>query len=96
MRSWREKQHQQQASPAIGRIAISGWAWLAGHPRLYKLGSSIAIKAMSILAGKSGRLKSLPVGRGWTLWRDLPAPQGSSFQQQYAQQQKQKAKEKQS
>ena len=90
MRSWRETQHQQQASPAIGRMAIGGWAWLARHPRLYKLGSSIAIKAMSLMAGNKGRLKSLPVGRGWTLWRDLPAPQGSSFQQQWKQQQQNK------
>ena len=90
MRTWREKQHQQQASPAIGRMAISGWAWLARHPRLYKLGSTLAIKCMSLMAGNEGRLKSLPIGRGWTLWRDLPAPQGSSFQQQWQQQQNNK------
>ena len=90
MRSWRETQHQQQTSPAIGRMAIGGWAWLARHPHLYKLGSSIAIKAMSLMAGNKGRLKSLPLGRGWTLWRDLPAPQGSSFQQQWKQQQQNK------
>jgi L-lactate dehydrogenase complex protein LldF len=91
MRTWRETQHQQQASPAIGRMAISGWAWLARHPRLYKLGSTLAIKCMTLMAGNKGRLKSLPVGRGWTLWRDLPAPQGSSFQQQWQQQQNNKA-----
>ncbi|MFL0778329.1 MAG: lactate utilization protein LutB domain-containing protein, partial [Prochlorococcus sp.] len=86
MLSFRETQHRQQTSPATARLAISGWAWLARHPRLYQLGSNIAIKAMSLIGGKRGRLHNLPVGRGWTLWRDLPAPEGSSFQQQWAQQ----------
>jgi L-lactate dehydrogenase complex protein LldF len=44
---------------------------------------------MKLWAGKKNRLHSLPIGRGWTLWRDLPAPEGKTFMQQWQAQTKQ-------
>jgi L-lactate dehydrogenase complex protein LldF len=32
---------------------------------------------------KSGRFAALPLASGWTKVRDLPAPQGASFQAQW-------------
>jgi L-lactate dehydrogenase complex protein LldF len=40
---------------------------------------------ISRLAGARGRLSSLPLAGGWTKHRELPAPQGRTFMQQYRQ-----------
>jgi L-lactate dehydrogenase complex protein LldF len=37
------------------------------------------------MAGRGrGRFAKLPLAGGWTDWRDMPAPEGSTFQAQWA------------
>jgi L-lactate dehydrogenase complex protein LldF len=41
---------------------------------------------MGAAGRKKGRFKRLPLARGWTDWRDMPAPEGKTFHQLYAEQ----------
>ncbi|KQT69763.1 MULTISPECIES: LutB/LldF family L-lactate oxidation iron-sulfur protein [unclassified Aureimonas] len=84
MRHWREKEFEGglQAKPA--RAGLLLWAYAARRPRLYRLAVSLAMPILSRMAGSRHRFKSLPLAGGWTKWRDLPAPEGRTFQQQYA------------
>jgi L-lactate dehydrogenase complex protein LldF len=41
----------------------------------------VALPGMHLLGRKRGSLRGLPLAGGWTGTRDLPAPQGSTFQQ---------------
>ena len=38
------------------------------------------IRLMAVLGRSRGRLSRLPLAGGWTDHRDLPAPEGASFQ----------------
>jgi len=84
MRHWREREFDSHMTPSPARYGLSVWAFLAKRPRLYQTLTGIAMKVLKLFAGKKGRIKSLPLASGWTKHRDLPAPEGSSFMQQYA------------
>ncbi len=84
MRHWREKEFERHLSPATMRWGLSLWAFAAKRPRLYQFGTGIAMRLISMMAGTSGRLKSLPLAGGWTRHRDLPAPAGKTFQHLWA------------
>ena len=87
MRYWREQQHERRLSPATMRFGIGLWAWVASRPALYRLGAGLAAALLGRFGRKSGRLKRVPLAGGWTDWRDLPAPEGRTFQQLWARQQ---------
>ncbi len=80
MRHWREKEFESKLTPHTVRTGLGLWSWLARRPGLYHLATGIAARALSAMAGRRGRLRSLPLAGGWTRHRDLPAPQGRSFQ----------------
>ncbi|MEE9313431.1 MAG: LutB/LldF family L-lactate oxidation iron-sulfur protein [Rhizobiaceae bacterium] len=84
MRHWREREFERGLNPATQRWGLKAWAWFAKRPRLYNFGAGIAMKVLSILGKKKGRLSSLPLASGWTKYRDLPAPEGKTFQSQWA------------
>jgi L-lactate dehydrogenase complex protein LldF len=42
------------------------------------------MRMLGALGRKAGRFHSLPLAGGWTRHRDLPAPEGKTFQQQWA------------
>lgn len=88
MRHWREDEFQKHLQPKAARFGLAWWAFLAKRPTLYKLSMRIANRLIKILAGKRGKIKQLPLARGWTDWRDLPAPQGKTFMQAWKEQQK--------
>jgi L-lactate dehydrogenase complex protein LldF len=52
-------------------------------PRAYRLATEIGARALKMMS-RGGRLRLLPLAGGWTNHRDLPAPQGRSFQSQWA------------
>ena len=88
MRHWREQQHERRLSPATVRVGLGVWAWLARQPALYALGARIAAALLGRLGRRTGRLKRVPMAGGWTDWRDLPAPEGRTFQQLWAKRQR--------
>jgi len=85
MRHWREREFSRGLNPATQRYGIKAWAFFARRPRLYRLATSIAIPALSLFGRRRGYFRSLPLAGGWTRHRDLPAPPGRTFMQQWQQ-----------
>ncbi len=83
LRDLRHEETIQKISSPRWRLGMKIHAWLACRPRLYQLATALAIAVMRLAAGKSGRLRRLPLAGGWTSQRDFPAPQGKTFIQQY-------------
>lgn len=88
MRHWREQAFETQVTPKPERWGIGLWAFFAKRPKLYRLLTRVGAMALKVLAGKRGRIKSLPLAGGWTSVRDLPAPQGATFMDQWKKQQR--------
>ena len=93
MRHWREKEFEKHLTPNAVRFGIAGWAFFAKRPALYRWLARSATWFMKTIAGKKGRIKKLSFAGGWTDWRDMPAPQGKTFMEQWKA--KQKAEESQ-
>ncbi|MEC5291081.1 LutB/LldF family L-lactate oxidation iron-sulfur protein [Aurantimonas sp. C2-6-R+9] len=85
MRHWREKEFESHLQPTTQRAGLGAWAFLARRPKLYRAAVSVAMPMLKALGGKKRRFTSLPLAGGWTKWRDLPAPEGRTFMQEYAQ-----------
>ncbi|MBL4740148.1 MAG: iron-sulfur cluster-binding protein [Sneathiella sp.] len=83
LRHWREKAFEQQIGPKPERWGIELWGFFAKRPTLYRLVTGIAARVLTKIAGRRGRIKSLPLMGGWTSVRDLPAPQGATFMAQW-------------
>lgn len=88
MRHWREKEFEAGLQAPAIRRGLSLWGWFARQPKLYHAATRLAVRLLGRLAGRRGRFRSLPLAGGWTQFRDLPAPQGKTFQQQWAERQK--------
>jgi L-lactate dehydrogenase complex protein LldF len=83
MRHWREDEFARHLSPASQRWGLKVWAFFARRPALYRLGARLAMGALGRLGGGRGRLRRLPLAGGWTKHRDLPAPEGPTFIDQW-------------
>ncbi len=83
MRAWRERQFEAHLTPPSVRWGLGIWGFFVKRPALYRLVTGIGARALRRMAGRRGRLKSLPLAGGWTAWRDLPAPQGKTFMAQW-------------
>jgi L-lactate dehydrogenase complex protein LldF len=84
MRHWREREFERHLQPATVRAGLGFWAFFARHPFLYRLATRIAFGMLAIAGRARGRFRRLPLARGWTMARDLPAPEGTTFQTQWA------------
>ncbi len=85
MRHWREREFENHLNPGIQRWGLKFWAFFAKRPKLYHLVMSFAIPALSLFGRRKGAFKSMPLAGAWTKYRDLPAPESRTFQQQWAQ-----------
>jgi L-lactate dehydrogenase complex protein LldF len=83
MRHWREREFERHLSPASVRYGLGLWAFFANRPRLYGFATSLAARALALLGKKRGLFRWLPFAAGWTATRNLPAPQGDTFQKQW-------------
>ena len=83
MRHWRDREFERGLSPATQRWGVRFWAYVAARPRLYRLVVRLAMRALGNLGAEAGRFRSLPLAGGWTAHRDLPAPEGPTFMDQY-------------
>ena len=84
MRELRRQQFEGGLTPAPIRLALRAWAALARRPRLYHPAMRIAVVLLSRFGRRRGALTRLPLAGGWTDSRDLPAPQGRTFQQAWS------------
>jgi len=84
LRKLRERQMEAGLRPWRERMGFRLWAFAATRPRLYALATRIAVRVLRLMGGAKGRISSLPVGSGWTLGRDMPAPAGKTFRELYA------------
>jgi L-lactate dehydrogenase complex protein LldF len=83
MRHWREREFTRGDSPWTQRMAIRAWAWLAKRPRLYRFLTNRANGLLSEWGKPQGRFRWLPLAGSWLKHRDLAAPPGRTFQQQW-------------
>ena len=83
MRHWREREFEKNLQPSSARMGLKLWVYCARHPRLYRWCANLGARLLAMLGGKSKRIKRLPLVKGWTAWRDMPAPPGKTFQQQW-------------
>ncbi len=80
MRHWREQHFAGPSSPPTERCATRLWAFAAARPWLYRSASRLAIALLGLLGRRTGRFRRLPLAGGWTGSRDMPAPEGGTFQ----------------
>lgn len=85
MRHWRENEFEKHLSPKSVRYGLAGWGFFAKRPALYRWVSRSSAWFMKKMAGKKGRINKLPLAGGWTDWRDMPAPEGQTFMDQWKQ-----------
>jgi L-lactate dehydrogenase complex protein LldF len=84
LRAHRNRYHDQKLAPKVMRYGLAGWAMMARRPGIYRAVTGAKVRVLSWLGGRKGRLSSFPLAGGWTASRDLPAPQGRTFQQMWS------------
>jgi L-lactate dehydrogenase complex protein LldF len=89
MRAWREREFERHLTPPVVRANLAVWAWLARRPGVYRAATRVAMAVLGFLGRRRGRFAWLPLARGWTEGRDLPAPEGDTFFARYARAQRQ-------
>ena len=77
MRRWRNIARNRRLGK--GRVAVAVWAWTARRPGLYRIGARLAVRVLKTIGGRRRQIGYLPLARGWTATRDLPAPEGRPF-----------------
>ncbi len=82
MRHWREREFERHLSPAGARAGLALWAFFAKRPSLYHFVTGMAAPLLAALG--RGRFRRLPLAGGWTAHRDMPAPEGRTFRQLWA------------
>jgi L-lactate dehydrogenase complex protein LldF len=87
MRHWREREFEQKLGPAPYRFGLGLWAWFAKRPNFYRRAAGLAVGVLGLLGRRKGRFRRLPLAAGWTAGRDMPAPEGKTFQQLWAERQ---------
>ena len=88
MRHWREREFERHLSPTTYRWGLGLWAFAAKRPRLYRFTTRMAARVLGNLGAGKGRFRRLPLAGGWTRHRDLPAPEGQTFQELWAERRK--------
>jgi len=83
-RKLREAEFERQLRPWHERAGFRLWSWFAQRPALYALASKIGVRFLKMLSDGHGMIRRLPLGKGWTEERDMPAPAGRTFRELYA------------
>jgi len=92
MRHWREREFERHLTPATVRSGLAFWGFFATRPRLYGLATRAAMATLGWFGRRKGRFGWLPLAGGWTQYRDFPAPEGDTFQAQWAKQRREQGR----
>ena len=84
MRDWRTLEFAAGGGTFASRLGLKVWAQFALRPRLYHMAARFGVAALGIAGRRRGGFRWLPFAGGWTRHRDMPAPQGATFQQLWA------------
>ncbi len=84
LRKLREKQVERRLRPWMERVAFRIWGFVARHPWLYAQFSMVGVRVLKLLGGADARITRLPFASGWTDGRVMPAPEGRTFRELYA------------
>jgi L-lactate dehydrogenase complex protein LldF len=84
LRAWREHDFAEAKRSLAERLTLKVWAFAAKRPRLYHTLAGLGVPLLTRLAAGRGRFTTLPFAKSWMSVRDLPAPEGRTFQQLYA------------
>jgi L-lactate dehydrogenase complex protein LldF len=85
LRHWREREFESHLVPKRARLGLKLFAFLARHPSLYGFSARLGALSLRLLGRRKGRIERLPfAGAGWTRWRDMPSPEGSTFRSEWA------------
>jgi L-lactate dehydrogenase complex protein LldF len=88
MRHWREREFTAKLNPPVYRTGLFLWAWVVRRPALYHALVELGSRALGWLGRDRRRFRFFPLANGWTAVRDMPAPEGRSFQSLWAERQK--------
>ena len=80
LRRHRIRQFDSGRVPAVVRWGLGLWARLAKRPRLYQVVTGLEMRVLGRLGRRQGGFARMPLASAWTRGRDLPAPQGETFQ----------------
>ena len=83
MRNWREREFERNLTPASVRAGLGLWGFFARRPWLYRMSTRLAARVLGLLGRRKGRFSSLPLAGGWTGHRDMAAPEGRTFMEQW-------------
>ncbi len=83
LRKLREKQMERGMKSRQETFMLKAWAWMALHPKIYALATSIGVRVMRQMGGKEKLIHTLPGAGGWTAGRDFPAPTEKTFRELY-------------
>jgi L-lactate dehydrogenase complex protein LldF len=82
-RKLREQAFEQGLRPWYEHLALKAWSWVALRPALYALATRLSVRVLATMGGRAGQIHRLPLGGGWTDYRDMPAPSGRTFRDLY-------------
>ena len=83
LRKLREKQFERGLRPGFEYLAFAAWSFVTKRPALYRFATRMAARALKFMGGRDGTIHALPLASGWTDNRDMPAPAGKTFREQY-------------
>jgi len=83
LRHWRTRGFAAKKSSKMQRVGLWLWAQLAKRPGLYHAVMGLGVSGLKLMGGNRGAFKTLLGAGGWTKTRDLPTPQGGTFQARY-------------
>lgn len=83
LRQWREKEFEQGLQTTTARVGIGVWAFLAHRPALYRQVTGAVVRILGWLGRRHGSFYNLPLASSWTADRELPAPEGRTFIDQW-------------
>jgi L-lactate dehydrogenase complex protein LldF len=83
LRYWRTRAYAAGIEPSLQRAALKLWGFVARRAWAYRPLARAIMFVLNVFGRKRGRFSSLPLAGGWTAARDLPAPQGPTFIDQW-------------